>query len=260
MGHFPEQRNLVGPSGPSKKWPTMTTDQVPAGITEKRPFLRFAKKPFFGKNSVFSPENTQNLLKDWYSFGKRVLFLFAQLFPVLARTWFELRSVCFFLAPKLGFRPQNPFFCHWTPNFVNSLFVALGKTLHFAPWDWFFDFSFPSYGRFRKKKTGRRAKKSFPTKGIRKKNVYLYLWSPKGGARKLRSSTYHWVYWSRGKSHIIVGQHFPRHSGHNLQKKLFWWQKLKFKGKARCDILVWSLGLLMAGKISRHKCPTLSST
>ena len=30
-------------------------------------------------------------------------------------------------------------------------------------WDQFFDFSFPSYGRFRKKKSGRRAKKVFPT-------------------------------------------------------------------------------------------------
>ena len=29
-----------------------------------------------------------------------------------------------------------------TPNFVNGLFVALGKTVHFAPWDRFFDFSF----------------------------------------------------------------------------------------------------------------------
>ena len=48
-------------------------------------------------------------------------------------------------------------------------------------------------------------------KKISKKNMYLYLWSPSGGGRKLRSSTYHWVYWSLGKSHIIVAQHFPPH-------------------------------------------------
>ena len=44
-----------------------------------------------------------------------------------------------------------------------------------------------------------------------KKNMYLYLWSPPRGGRKLWSSTYHWVYWSPGKSHIIVGQHFSQH-------------------------------------------------
>ena len=176
----------------------------------------------------------------------------------MAGTWLDVRSG--FLVKNFRFLARKAVFCYRTPDFVYGAFVALGETVDLAPSDRFFDFSFPSYGRFRKKKTSRRAKKSFPTKGIRKKNVYLYLWSPKGGARKLRSSTYHWVYWSRGKSHIIVGQHFPRHSGHNLPEKLFWWQKLKFKGKARCDILVWSLGLLMAGKISRHKCPTLSST
>ena len=50
-----------------------------------------------------------------------------------------------------------------------------------------------------------------PQKWFSKKNMYLYLWSPSGGGRKLRSSTYHWVYWSLGKSHIIVAQHFPPH-------------------------------------------------
>ena len=37
-----------------KKWPTMTTDLVPARITEKRPFLRSAEKcSFFGQKCVF---------------------------------------------------------------------------------------------------------------------------------------------------------------------------------------------------------------
>ena len=42
--------------------------------------------------------------------------------------------------------------CLSTTNFVNGPFVALEEMVHFAPWDRFFDFSFPSYGRFRKKK------------------------------------------------------------------------------------------------------------
>ena len=37
------------------------------------------------------------------------------------------------------------------PNFCNSAFLALGETVHFAPLERLFDFSFPSYGCFRKK-------------------------------------------------------------------------------------------------------------
>ena len=35
--------NLLGPSGSPKKWPILITEMVLAGITEKRPFLRFAE-------------------------------------------------------------------------------------------------------------------------------------------------------------------------------------------------------------------------
>ena len=47
--HFASISTLnFGPwSGPSKKRPTMKTDLVPAGIREKRPYLRLAKKCFF---------------------------------------------------------------------------------------------------------------------------------------------------------------------------------------------------------------------
>ena len=40
-------------------------------------------------------------------------------------------------------------FCYRTPDFVNGPFVALAKAIDLAPSDPFFDFSFPSYGRFR---------------------------------------------------------------------------------------------------------------
>ena len=68
----------------------MTTDLVPAGKTEKRPFLRFAEKRFFGQKSVsLKKKNTRNLLKTDIYLGKGYFF-FAQLCPVVARKWLEL--------------------------------------------------------------------------------------------------------------------------------------------------------------------------
>ena len=40
-------------------------------------------------------------------------------------------------------------FCYRTPDFVNGPFVALDDIFDLAPSDWFLNFSFPSYGRFR---------------------------------------------------------------------------------------------------------------
>ena len=40
---------------------------------------------------------------------------------------------------------------HTAPTLVNDPFVALGVTVHFPPWDQFFDFPFRSYSSFRKK-------------------------------------------------------------------------------------------------------------
>ena len=77
-------------------------------------------------------------------------FLFA-LFPVVARTWLESRSV--FLAQKLGF-------CHTASNFVNGLLADFGKTVRFAPWDQFFYFLCPCYVPFRKKDDWRTKKSS----------------------------------------------------------------------------------------------------
>ena len=61
------------------------SDLVPPGITEKRPFLRFAEKRKTGRKSVFFQKNFRNLLKDWYSLGKRVLFPFHN----FSRSWLE---------------------------------------------------------------------------------------------------------------------------------------------------------------------------
>ena len=59
------------------------------------PELRFhiwLKSVFLAESLFFSPKTTQNLLKDWYLFGKRVV-LFAQLFPVVASfLWLHFNS------------------------------------------------------------------------------------------------------------------------------------------------------------------------
>ena len=47
------------------------------------------------------------------------------------------------------FLARKTVFCYRTPDFANGPFVALGETVDLAPSDRFFDFSFPSYGRFR---------------------------------------------------------------------------------------------------------------
>ena len=98
------QRNLLGPSGPSKKWPRMTTNPVQAGIMEKRPFLRSAAKKIFGPkmHQFFWPKKHQKFLKRLI-FILEGIFFFAKLFPVVTRTWCPLRRVLIFFGLKSGF-------------------------------------------------------------------------------------------------------------------------------------------------------------
>ena len=121
----------------------MTTDLFPAGIKKNWPFLRLAKKRFFFYQKSVLPK--KNVKSANIFIREKGTFLFVQLFPVVAKTW---------LIKKSGF-------CHGTPNLVNGPFVALGETVHFAPWDRFFDFPFPDYGLFLKKKRPTRPK-NFP--------------------------------------------------------------------------------------------------
>ena len=84
--------------GPSsrKLGGTMTTDLVPAGITEKRPFLRSTEKCFMPQ-SVF-PKKKHPI------FAKRPIFILEK---------------------------GTYFFCHMNPNLVNGPFVTLKETVHF---------------------------------------------------------------------------------------------------------------------------------
>ena len=93
----------------------MTTDLVPAGITENRPFLGLAEKCFLWPK-IFFPQKTHKIcLKTDIYLGKGT-FLLAQLFPVVASTWLELRSGRFFgpknsvFGPKIRFLPYDPNF------------------------------------------------------------------------------------------------------------------------------------------------------
>ena len=83
--------------------------------------------------------------------GKKYFFV-CTILPSLGQNMVIVMKWMFFLGPKTRFSDQKFVFYHRTLIFVNGPFVALGETVHFAPWDWFFNFSFQSYGRFRKKK------------------------------------------------------------------------------------------------------------
>ena len=127
----------------------MTTNLVPARITEKRPFLCLAEKRFLAKNLFFSasknhPKFAKRHYLDIY-LGKGNFFVYT----TLPGHGVQLKLYAF-LGPKTL---KTLVFCHRTPNFVKGPFGALGEMVHFAPWDLYFDFLFPSYGRFRKKKT-----------------------------------------------------------------------------------------------------------
>ena len=97
---------------------------------------------------------------------EKATFFFEQLFLVVARTWLESRSGLFSGGPKFRFLAKKSDFYHTTPILVKSPFVALGETVHFPPWEQFFDFPFTSYSHFRKKKQLTR-QKIFPLPTVR---------------------------------------------------------------------------------------------
>ena len=87
----------------------------------KWPFLRFAEKRKTGRKSVFFQNNTRNRPKTDIYLGN-CTFSFAQLCPVMARTWLGSRSGCFFLAGA-RFWPENLHFFTlrlYNPHFFGS--------------------------------------------------------------------------------------------------------------------------------------------
>ena len=69
---------------------------------------------------------TQFFLKRLIFISEKATFFFGKFFPVVSRTWLELRSE-FFWARNLGFRPKNPFL-PYDPNFgQRPIFSPLRK-------------------------------------------------------------------------------------------------------------------------------------
>ena len=67
----------------------------------------------------------------------------------MARTWLELRSGCFFLAPKIRILARKSIFSYGNLFFRTATWVAQVVTQILRPTDLVYDFSFPSYARFR---------------------------------------------------------------------------------------------------------------
>ena len=70
----------------------------------------FCRKVVFGPKIHFFPKKHPKTAKRLIFIWEKGTFFFAQLCPVVARTWFRLRSESFFWAQKFGFWPKNPFF------------------------------------------------------------------------------------------------------------------------------------------------------
>ena len=110
-----------------------------------------SRKVFFWPKMHVIPKKHPEFLKRVMLILEKGTFLDEQLFPVVARTWLELKSGSFFLGPKFRFLAKKSDFCHTTPILVDDPFLALGMTVNFPPWKPFFDFPFRSYSCFRKK-------------------------------------------------------------------------------------------------------------
>merc|ERR1711952_343446 len=78
-------------------------------LRRNRRFYVRPKSGFWPKNGSYpkkSPKMTFPPLIIW----AKALFFFEHFFPVVARTWFALRSELFFWAQNLGFWSKNPIF------------------------------------------------------------------------------------------------------------------------------------------------------
>ena len=115
----------------------------------KWPFLRFAEKRKTGRKSVFFPKNHPKSAKRLMFIWEKGTFSFAQLCPVVARTWLELRSELFFLAPKIRISARKSVFSYGNLFFCTETRIAQVVTQILRPTDLVYDFSFPSYARFR---------------------------------------------------------------------------------------------------------------
>ena len=100
----------------TKKWLTMSTDLILAGITEKRPFVHFAETCFFFGENPFPPKKSpKNCWNINIFFGKGYFFVCKNL-PGRGRNMILIKNWVFFRGAKnFGFRPESPLL--WDPGF-----------------------------------------------------------------------------------------------------------------------------------------------
>ena len=109
----------------------------------------FCRKAENGPKIRFFPKKIPKFAKRLIFIWEKGTFFFWQLCPVVARTWLEFKSGFFFLAPKIRILARKSFFSYGTAFFGKVALVTLGVGSVLAPSDLFYDFSFPSYARFR---------------------------------------------------------------------------------------------------------------
>ena len=154
----PRSTKLVGTIRVTKKMTHIDNGPGPGRNYGETAAFTFCRKVENGPKIRFSPKNHPKKDKRLLFIGGKGTFSFAQLCPVVARTWLESKSGFFFWRISA----RKSVFSYGTPIFFKGAFVALGVGSVVAPSDLVCDFSFPSYGRFREGTRPKR-QKSCPT-------------------------------------------------------------------------------------------------
>ena len=126
-------------------WDKMGQKHQYLALNDQKYFFltKFGKNPNSNGRKQFFDQIWPKILIPMGGIKKNHLgTLFASLF---GRPWEN------YLGPKSRFWAEKSDFCHTTPILVNDSFLALGMTVNFPPWDWFFDFPYRSYSSFCKK-------------------------------------------------------------------------------------------------------------
>ena len=113
----------------------------------ERAVFTFVQKVFFWLKMHFNPEFLKRLIFIW----EKATFFCGQIFLVVAGTWLGERRVCFF-GPEISVYGQKIQFLPHDPNFGQPTVCSSWRERSFPTSRAIFDFLFPSYSRFCKKK------------------------------------------------------------------------------------------------------------
>jgi hypothetical protein len=112
----PRSTKLVGTIRVTKKMTHTDNGPGPGRNYGETAAFTFCRKVENGPKIRFSPKNHPKKDKRLLFIWGKGTFSFAQLCPVVARTWLGVISALFFFC---GFRPENPFF-HMGPRFFSK--------------------------------------------------------------------------------------------------------------------------------------------